>query len=58
MDTTVKSLLLVSLLCLGGCGADIAVRPSLGVSVGPAYPAYYDGGGYGPRWGRWHRRGW
>jgi hypothetical protein len=46
-------------LTLMGCGADIAVRPTLGVSVGPAYPAYYGGGGYGYGYRhRWHRRGW
>jgi hypothetical protein len=38
-------------LTLVGCGADIAVRPTLGVSVGPAYPAYYGGGGYGYGYG-------
>jgi hypothetical protein len=57
MDTALKSLLLVSLLCLGGCAGDIAVRPSVGVSFGPAYSQDFGGGGYyGPR--RWHRRGW
>lgn len=44
-------------LALAGCGADIAVRPSLGLSVGPSYgPDYYGGGGYYHH--RWHRRGW
>jgi hypothetical protein len=59
MDTTIKALLIVSLLGLGGCASDIAVRPSVGVSFGPDYSRDFGGGGYyGPRWGRWHRRGW
>jgi hypothetical protein len=54
-----KTLLALTLaLGLAGCGADIAVRPSVGISVGPAYPAYYGGGDYYRPWHRWHRRGW
>jgi hypothetical protein len=57
MDTAIKALLLISLLGLAGCGGYITPSLSVGVGVTPA--PYYGGGDYyGPRWGRWHRRGW